>query len=227
LRKEHNRKQAFPERERYACCLRVSGYALTKTAGHKMRIQETHNRIVHSDCVEGMKQLPPQSVDLVITDPPFGIEFKAKKENYNRTKSRVLEGYNEVHENDYLSFTENWMSEVKRLLKPGGSMFVFSGWWNNLKDILITLDKLDFITVNHLVWKYQFGVVTSRKFVTSHYHCLYVCLDDKKRKFFPYSRFGKEEKGKKGSSLSYLDREDVWVINREYWNGDIKTPTKL
>jgi site-specific DNA-methyltransferase (adenine-specific) len=173
-----------------------------------------------------MKNMPAQSVDLVITDPPFGIEFKAKRENYNRKGSRVLEGYNEIHENDYLAFTHNWMSEVKRVLKDSGSMFVFSGW-NNLKDILITLDDLGFITVNHLIWKYQFGVVTSRKFVTSHYHCLYVCLDNKKRKFFPYSRFGKEEKEKGGSSLSYKDREDVWVINREYWNGDVKTPTKL
>jgi site-specific DNA-methyltransferase (adenine-specific) len=173
-----------------------------------------------------MKQIPSQSIDLVITDPPFGIEFKAKRENYNRKDSRVLEGYNEIHENDYLTFTENWMVQVKQLLKPSGSAFIFSGW-NNLKDILITLDKLGFVTVNHLIWKYQFGVVTSRKFVTSHYHCLFVCLDDKKRKFFPYSRFDKDEKGKNGSSLSYLDREDVWVINREYWNGDIKTPTKL
>jgi site-specific DNA-methyltransferase (adenine-specific) len=189
-------------------------------------MQHINNKIYHGDCTEGMAKISSQSVDLVITDPPFGIDFKAKRENYNRKGSRVLDGYNEIHENDYLTFTENWMSEVKRVLKDSGSMFVFSGW-NNLKDILITLDKLDFITVNHLVWKYQFGVVTSRKFVTSHYHCLYVCLDDKKRKFFPYSRFDKEDKKHNGGSLSYQDREDVWVINREYWNGDIKTPTKL
>jgi site-specific DNA-methyltransferase (adenine-specific) len=184
------------------------------------------NIVYNTDCIAGMKDIPAQSVDLVITDPPFGIEFKAKRENYNRKGSRVLEGYNEVRENDYLAFTRNWMSEVKRVLKESGSMYVFSGW-NNLKDILITLDDLGFVTVNHLTWKYQFGVVTSRKFVTSHYHCLYVCLNDKKRKFFPYSRFSKEEKDKGGSSLSYKDREDVWVINREYWNGDVKTPTKL
>jgi site-specific DNA-methyltransferase (adenine-specific) len=70
-------------------------------------------------------------------------------------------------------------------------------------------------------------LVTTRRYVTSHYHCLYVCLDDKKRKFFPYSRFDKNAKDKKGRSLHYLDKEDVWVINREYWNGYIKTPTKL
>ena len=183
------------------------------------------NHIYNMDCVEGMKNLPAKSVNLVICDPPFAIDFKAKRGNYNRKDSRVLEGYHEVSQHDYLEFTRNWMTEVKRVLKDDGSMYVFSGW-NNLKDILITLDDLGFTTVNHLIWKYQFGVVTSRKFVTSHYHCLYVCLDDKKRKFFPYSRFGKEEKDK-GGSLSYKDREDVWVINREYWTGDIKTPTKL
>ena len=105
-------------------------------------------------------------------------------------------------------------------------MYVFSGW-NNLKDILMALDKLGFITVNHIVWKYQFGVVTKRKFVTSHYHCLYICKNDNKRKFFPFSRFEKNAKDEKGGSLHYRDKEDVWVIRREYWSGDQKTPTKL
>ena len=86
---------------------------------------------------------------------------------------------------------------------------------------------MGFITVNHIIWKYQFGVVTKRKFVTSHYHCLYVCKNDKLRKFFPYSRYGREEEDKDGSSLHYKDREDVWIIKREYWTGDQKTPTKL
>ncbi len=184
------------------------------------------NKVYNLDCIEGMKIFPSKSIDLVITDPPFGIDFKAKRENYNRKSSRVLEGYNEIKGNDYYEFTYDWMSEIKRVLKDSGSMYIFSGW-NYLKDILNALEELNFITINHIIWKYQFGLVTSRKYVTSHYHCLYVCLDDKKRKFFPYTRFAKDAKDKKGSSLHYQDKEDVWVINREYWNGDIKTPTKL
>ena len=31
------------------------------------------NKVFHGDCIEGMKHIPAQSVDLVITDPPFGI----------------------------------------------------------------------------------------------------------------------------------------------------------
>lgn len=184
------------------------------------------NRIYHMDCLEGMKLLPDQSIDLVITDPPFAIEFKAKRSNYNRTQSRVIEGYNEIPRERYYDFTLQWMKEVHRLLKDSGSMYVFSGW-NNLKDILVALDELGFATVNHIIWKYQFGVVTRRKFVTSHYHCLYVCKDDAKRKFFPFARFDKDSNNKQGGSLHYQDKEDVWVIRREYWHGDQKTPTKL
>ncbi len=184
------------------------------------------NKIYNMDCLEGMKGIPHKTVDLVITDPPFAIDFKAKRNNYHRTASRVIEGYNEIPKEEYYDFTLNWMKEVYRVLKDSGSMYVFSGW-NNLKDILIAIDDLGFITVNHIIWKYQFGVVTKRKFVTSHYHCLYVCKNDEKRKFFPYSRFGKEDDDKNGRSLHYKDKEDVWIIKREYWTGDQKTPTKL
>ncbi len=170
--------------------------------------------------------MPDGCIDLIITDPPFAINFKAKRGNYHRTQSRVLEGYNEIHPGDYLQFTLNWMEQAYRILKASGSMYVFSGW-NNLKEVLIALDRIGFITVNHLIWKYQFGVVTRRRFVSSHYHCLYVCKDDRQRKFYPFSRYSKNAHDESGRSQHYHDKEDVWQIKREYWTGREKTPTKL
>jgi site-specific DNA-methyltransferase (adenine-specific) len=178
------------------------------------------------DCVSGMNLVADASVDLVITDPPFAIDFKAKRGNYNRTQSRVIDGYNEITADEYPAFTTAWMSQVYRTLKESGSMYVFSGW-NNLRDILNALDGTGFRTVNHIIWKYQFGVVTSRQFVTSHYHCLYVCKNGKARKFFPFSRYSRDARDAQGRSLHYRDKEDVWVVKREYWSGDRKTPTKL
>ena len=128
-----------------------------------------------------MNLIPNDAVDLIITDPPFAINFKAKKANYNRTGSRVLEGYKEISQEDYYEFTLNWMKQCFRILKETGSMYVFSGW-NNLRDILNAIEELGFITVNHIIWKYQFGVVTNRRYVSSHYHCLFICKNDKKRK---------------------------------------------
>lgn len=187
----------------------------------------TLDQVYNMDCIEGMRSLlPPESIDLVITDPPFAIKFKAKRSNYNRTQSRVLEGYNEIPQEEYFEFTTRWMREVYRVLKPSGSMYVFSGW-NNLKDILNAIDETGLHPVNHIIWKYQFGVATRRKFVTSHYHCLYVCKNDQERVFYPYARYSKTARGRDGSSLHYRDKQDVWVIKREYWNGDSKTPTKL
>lgn len=173
-----------------------------------------------------MQSIDSKKIDLVITDPPFAINFKASRPNYNRKASKVISGYNEIKPEHYYDFTFDWMSQVYRVLKDSGSMYVFSGW-NNLKDILQAIDDVGFKTINHIIWKYQFGVITKRKFVTSHYHCLYVCKNDKKRKFYSYSRFKKNEKTPDGRSLHYHDKEDVWNIKREYWTGDIKTPTKL
>lgn len=173
-----------------------------------------------------MGKVPDGMVDLIITDPPFAIDFKAHRANYNRTQNRVMVGYSEIAATDYPAFTQAWMKQAYRVLKDTGSIFIFSGW-NNLKDILFAADELGFVTVNHIIWKYQFGVVCKRRFVTSHYHCLFLCKDDGKRKFFPNSRYDQNDKTEKGGSLRYQDMEDVWTIKREYWRGDKKTPTKL
>ncbi len=184
------------------------------------------NHIYLMDCREGMKLIPAETVDLIVTDPPFAIDFRAQRTNYNRTGARVLEGYTEIPQEEYYAFSVEWMRQAYRVLKPSGSMYLFSGW-NNLKDILNALDEVGFEVVNHLIWKYQFGVFTRRRFVTSHYHCLYVCKDDRLRVFYPESRFPADARDKSGRSARYKDMEDVWVIPREYWHGDVKTPTKL
>jgi len=85
------------------------------------------NKIYNIDCIKGMKSISNNAIDLVITDPPFAIEFKAKRSNYNRTPSRVLEGYSEVPKEKYYEFTVQWIKEIYRILKEPGSMYVFSG----------------------------------------------------------------------------------------------------
>ena len=182
--------------------------------------------IRQGDCIKLMSEMGGECADLIITDPPFAIDFKATRHNYNRTGDRVLQGYNEIEANDYLTFTLEWLSAATRVLKDSGSMYIFSGW-NHLKELLIAIDECSLTTVNHLIWKYQFGVVTKRKFVTSHYHCLFVCKNDKKRKFYPYCRYDQHAKTEDGGSAHYRDKEDVWEIKREYWKGMVKTPTKL
>ncbi len=184
------------------------------------------SHIRNIECVRGMAGLPDSCVDLVITDPPFAIDFAPSRANYNRTDSRVMRGYSEISAADYLGFTRSWMEQAHRVMADTASMYVFSGW-NRLKDVLTALDETGFVTINHIIWKYQFGVVTRKKFVTSHYHCLYVCKSASRRRFYPFARFGPRDRTDDGHSAHYRDKEDVWEIKREYWTGRQKTPTKL
>jgi len=186
------------------------------------------NIIYNCDSIVGMRdKIEDNCVDLIVTDPPFAINFTGKKANYNRTEENVLDGYEEIDEADYPEFTRNWLTQAKRILKPSGSMYIFSGW-NHLRIILDTLHELGFEIINHLIWKYNFGMNCTKKYISSHYHILYVCIDQRKVKFLTYSRFDKDEKipfTKKNAR--YADMEDVWIIKRENWAGKIKTATKL
>jgi len=162
------------------------------------------------DARELLREIPDGTVDLVVTDPPFAIQFRAARTNYHRTGSRVLDGYREIAAEEYLAFTKDWMEQAFRVLRPTGSLYVFSGW-NRLRDVLQALDETGFTTINHLIWKYQFGVFTRKRYVTSHYHILFAAKDPKEYFFSKAEHYP----------------EDVWVINREYWTGKVKTPTKL
>jgi len=166
--------------------------------------------LYQGDALALLPGVPAESVDLVITDPPFAIDFKAHRLNYNRTRSNVIEGYQEVHKEDYREFTKTWIAGAERVLAPSGSMYIFSGW-NHLRDILEGIDSAGLTTINHLIWKYQFGVYTKKKYVTSHYHILFVVKDPLHYTFNKVDHYP----------------EDVWVIQREYWKGRKKTPTKL
>ncbi len=168
------------------------------------------NTIINESCITGMNKMKDGSVNLIVTDPPFGIKFNNMGGQYNRKASNVIPGYNEIKEEDYFDFTCSWLSECERVLDVEGSMFIVSGW-TNLRDILNAVAETKLQMINHLIWKYQFGVFTKKKFVTSHYHILFLTKHKSKYKF---------------NKLDHYP-EDVLVINREYWANKEKTPTRL
>ena len=168
------------------------------------------DKINNRDCIEGMKQMPAGCVDLVLTDPPFAIGFQKAGGQYNRKSANVLQGYKEIEREKYFEFTLAWLAECKRVLKNDGSMFLVSGW-SNLRDVLNAVEETRLHTVNHLIWKYQFGVFTKKKFVTSHYHVLFLVKDGKNYTFNKIDHYP----------------EDVFFIKRDYWKNKVKTPTRL
>jgi len=181
----------------------------------------------NEDCRKGAREhIPDDSVDLIITDPPYGINGNALHAHYNRNEEVVIPGYTEVPAGEYGEFSREWIREAERILRPGGSLYIVSGY-TNLYHILHALRETSLREINHIIWKYSFGVFTSTKYVSSHYHILYYEKPGRKRTFNTESRFGLREKDRDGRSENYRDRLDVWEIPRKYKPGQRKNKNEL
>ena len=184
-------------------------------------------RLFNEDCISGSKKhIEDNSIDLIISDPPYGIEGNKLDKHYNRDESFVVDGYVDIPESEYEEFSLRWIKEASRILRPGGSIYVVSGY-TNLHHVLNALHSTDLVEMNHLIWKYNFGVHTTKKYVSSHYHILFWQKPKGIPTFNTYCRYGDSERGEDSSSLNYKDREDVFLINREYKPGEVKNKNEL
>ncbi len=182
---------------------------------------------VNEACVPGARaRLHDGSVDLIVTDPPYGIEGDKLHRHYNRDERFVDDGYVEIEARRYDQFTRDWIAQAARVLRPGGQIYVVSGY-TNLSAVLQALHASGLREINHIIWKYNFGVYTTRKFVSSHYHVLYWAKPGGRRTFNVQSRHPLNATARDGGSLNYQDREDVWIINREYKPGQRKNKNEL
>src|SRR5690625_1910405 len=90
------------------------------------------NKVIHGDCLDVLKELDDNSVDSVVTDPPYGL---SKEPDINEVLSKWLAG--EEYDHGHGGFMgKSWDSfvphpdiwrEVYRVLKPGGHALVFAG----------------------------------------------------------------------------------------------------
>ncbi|MBS1271565.1 MAG: Modification methylase BamHI [Candidatus Marinimicrobia bacterium] len=185
------------------------------------------NCYFNEDCITGcQRHIPDDSIDLIVTDPPYGIKGDTLHKHYNRDEKHVIDGYVEIPLGEYGDFSQQWISQAERILRPGGSIYIVSGY-TNLFYILKALRQTDLEEMNHIIWKYNFGVYTKKKYVSSHYHILYYVKPGGPRTFNTFARYGAKEKDVDGGSINYQDREDVWIINREYKPGKKKNKNEL
>ena len=75
-------------------------------------IEKYLNKILQGDCLEQFKNIPDNSVDMTFADPPFNL-----KKKYTTYKDNL-----EFQE--YLNWCEQWISEMVRVTKPTGSIFL-------------------------------------------------------------------------------------------------------
>jgi len=102
------------------------------------------NVCYQGDCLEVMKDIPDNSIDTIITDPPYGLEFMGKdwdkfKENKN------------FQEWNYL-----WAKEALRVAKPGATLLCFGGT-RTFHRLACAIEDAGWIIKDCIMWIYGSG----------------------------------------------------------------------
>jgi len=78
--------------------------------------------LIQGDCLEILKELPDNSVDLILTDPPYNIDFKPQRGTHEKILNDSMEW------NDFDKFMQPIMNECFRVLKDNSIAYFFTGF---------------------------------------------------------------------------------------------------
>lgn len=184
--------------------------------------------ISNQDAVSFIKSLPDNTFQCIICDPPFGISEDKFDKHYARNSEKVIQGYSTAPTDSigYQDWVKLWVQEIPRILKANGTFYVVCSW-NHVCDVEMAIRTTNLTVVNHIIWKYNFGVYTQRKFISSHYHILRCAVGKNIPTFYNRAYFNETDKTSDGKSLQYADMEDVWIIPKEFSKGEKKNVNKL
>ena len=118
------------------------------------------NTITNSDCLKYLKKLPDNSVDLILTDPPYFIGFDGGKGWDSQWKS----------DREYIQWCIAWTKECIRILKDERMLVV----WGTLKTEAFLLYKIALNNIegiypqNEIIWSYNWGGRSKDNFARKH-----------------------------------------------------------
>ena len=87
-----------------------------------------YNTISPGDCVNVMnKHIEPGTIDLIFADPPYNLSGKPLNLPDNTTGGpyyKMNEEWDTFTQDDYATFTQEWLAASRRVLKETGSLYV-------------------------------------------------------------------------------------------------------
>ncbi|UCG02862.1 MAG: site-specific DNA-methyltransferase [Candidatus Heimdallarchaeota archaeon] len=120
-----------------------------------------YNKIYNKDFLDFSKKIPEETIDLIVTSPPYGIGKEYEKK---------------IPLEDYLSWSTKVFTEFRRILKDTGSLFYQVGTYVGEKGVHYPWDimlfplfvNLEFISRNRIIWIRQHGTHAKHKFSNRH-----------------------------------------------------------
>ncbi len=111
------------------------------------------NQVIQGNCVEVLKSLSEKSVDLIFADPPYNLQLQNELLRPNQS---VVDGVDDEWDQfsdveAYDSFTKDWLTECRRVLKDDGTIWVIGSYHNIFRVGKIMMD-LGYWTLNDVIW---------------------------------------------------------------------------
>jgi len=178
--------------------------------------------LILQDALQGLSELNDQSFDLAICDPPYGAATSA---NWNYDSAKKMNGFggnwqlnnqewdllsgNEIFRSSYL-----WLTQLKRLVKPTGSIWIHSTY-HNAGFVNVACQLLGLEIINEVVWykRNAFPNLSARRLTASHETILWVHTGGDKRKYnFNYDDVKKAKFA--GDNMKEVDKQlrTVWDV---------------
>ncbi|MEW4528643.1 site-specific DNA-methyltransferase [Maioricimonas sp. JC845] len=162
--------------------------------------------IRQEDCIAGMGSLPDGCIDLAFADPPFNIGYEYDVYD-DRRKAE-----------EYLDWSQKWLSEVVRVLKPDGTFWLAIGDEFAAELKVLMQRELGLHCRSWVIWYYTFGVNCKSKFSRSHAHLFYMVKDPKT---FTFNADDPKVRVPSARQLVYADKranpkgrlpDDTWIL---------------
>jgi len=111
------------------------------------------NTILEGDCIENLKKLPDESVDLIFADPPYNMQLGGELFRPNQSKVDAVDDDWDKFDTfkSYDDFTNAWLSEARRVLKRDGTIWVI-GSYHNIFRVGKSIQDLGFWILNDILW---------------------------------------------------------------------------
>lgn len=137
-----------------------------RAAGRRRRGGHEHEvRLLHGECVEVMAGLPEASVDAVVCDPPYGIDWQGESWDGRAIREAAARaGHQQLSANEaFEAWCEIWGKECLRVMQPGAHLLAFGSprTWHRLT---AGLEDAGFEIRDTLIWLYGSGMPKSRRY---------------------------------------------------------------